>query len=99
VADRAGLRLALIASLQYLPARQRAVLILRDVLAFSANEVAAILDTTTAAVKSSLQRARGRLGEVAPSAENLAEPTEPAAQALLAAYIAAFEHSDPALPG
>ena len=97
VADRNGLRLALIASLQYLPARQRAVLILRDVLAFSANEVAEILDTSVAAVKSALQRARARLDEVAPNAENLAEPTEPAAQALLAAYIAAFEHSDPAL--
>jgi RNA polymerase sigma-70 factor (ECF subfamily) len=97
VADRAGLRLALIASLQYLPARQRAVLILRDVLAFSASEVAAMLDTTTPAVKSSLQRARARLREVAPTAENLAEPTEPATQALLTAYIAAFEHSDPAL--
>jgi RNA polymerase sigma-70 factor (ECF subfamily) len=97
VTDREGLRLALIASLQYLPARQRAVLILRDVLAFSANEVAAILDTTVAGVKSALQRARARLEEVAPSAEDLAEPTEPAAQALLAAYIAAFEHSDPAL--
>lgn len=97
VADREGLRLALIASLQYLPPRQRAVLILRDVLAFSANEVAEILETTTAAVKSSLQRARARLEDVAPDAENLAEPTDPAAQALLAAYIAAFEHSDPAL--
>lgn len=97
VADRDGLRLALIASLQYLPPRQRAVLILRDVLAFSANEVADVLETTTAAVKSSLQRARARLDEVAPDAEKLAEPTEPAARALLAAYIAAFEHSDPAL--
>jgi RNA polymerase sigma-70 factor (ECF subfamily) len=97
VADRENLRLALIASLQYLPPRQRAVLILRDVLAFSANEVAAILDTTTAAVKSGLQRARARLDEVAPSAESLAEPTDPATQALLAAYIAAFEHADPAM--
>ena len=97
VADREGLRLALIASLQYLPARQRAVLILRDVLAFSASEVAGILETSVAAVKSALQRARARLDEVAPNAENLAEPTEPAIQALLAAYIAAFEHADPAL--
>ena len=97
VAEREGLRLALIASLQYLPARQRAVLILRDVLAFSANEVADILDTTVAGVKSALQRARARLDEVTPNAENLAEPTDPAVQALLAAYIAAFEHSDPAL--
>ena len=97
VADRDSLRLALIASLQYLPARQRAVLILRDVLAFSANEAAAILDTTTTAVKSSLQRARTRLDEVAPSAEDLVEPTAPEAQVLLSAYIAAFEHSDAGL--
>jgi RNA polymerase sigma-70 factor (ECF subfamily) len=97
VADRDSLRLALIASLQYLPARQRAVLILREVLAFSANETAAILDTTTAAVKSSLQRARARLDDVAPSAEDLVEPTAPEAQVLLAAYIAAFEHSDASL--
>jgi RNA polymerase sigma-70 factor (ECF subfamily) len=94
VAGRDSLRLALIASLQYLPPRQRVVLILRDVLAFSANETAAILDTTTAAVKSSLQRARTRLDEVAPSAEDLVEPTAPEAQVLLSAYIAAFEHSD-----
>src|SRR5438094_496879 len=53
VATRDSLRLALIASLQYLPARQRAVLILRDVLAWSAADVAEILDTSVAAVKSS----------------------------------------------
>src|SRR5262249_17243936 len=51
VVERESLRLALIASLQHLPARQRAILILREVLAFSAAETAEILDTTTAAVK------------------------------------------------
>jgi RNA polymerase sigma-70 factor (ECF subfamily) len=57
VISRDSIRLALIASLQYLPPKQRAVLILRDVLAWPAAEVAKSLDTTTAAVKSLLQRA------------------------------------------
>jgi RNA polymerase sigma-70 factor (ECF subfamily) len=93
-AARANLRLALIASLQHLPARQRAVLILRDVLELPAAEVAQMLETSTAAVKSALQRARARLAEVAPRADDLAEPSEPAAIALLDQYIAAFEHAD-----
>jgi RNA polymerase sigma-70 factor (ECF subfamily) len=96
VAARDGLRLALVASLQYLPARQRAVLILRDVLAFPANEVAEILDTTTPAVKSALQRARATLEEVAPAEDQVAEPTEPELRALVDKYIAAFENADAA---
>jgi RNA polymerase sigma-70 factor (ECF subfamily) len=88
------LRLALIASLQYLPARQRAILILREVLAFSAPETAELLGTTTAAVKSGLQRARARLDELEPEPEVLLEPTDPRARALLEGYIAAFERSD-----
>jgi RNA polymerase sigma-70 factor, ECF subfamily len=96
VAAREGLRLALIASLQYLPPRQRAVLVLRDVLAFSAAEVAVMLGTTTASVKSALQRARARLEEVAPVADQISEPAAPQARALLDQYIAAFENADAA---
>ncbi len=97
VATRASLRLALVATMQYLPARQRAVLLLRDVLAWPAAEVAEVLDTTTAAVKSALQRARARIDEVAPAADHLVEPTEPEARAQLHRYITAFEHADPAI--
>ncbi len=93
---RDSLRLALIASFQYLPPRQRAVLLLREVLAFPAEDVAQMLGTTTVAVKSALQRARTRLSDVAPAGRQLAEPSEPAARALLDQYIAAFEHADAA---
>jgi RNA polymerase sigma-70 factor, ECF subfamily len=93
---REGVRLALIASLQYLPARQRAVLLLREVLGFSAAEVAAMLGTSTVAVKSTLQRARARLDEAAPVPDSVIEPTEPRARELLAHYIAGFENADTA---
>jgi len=96
VAAREGLRLALIASLQYLPPRQRAVLVLRDVLAFPAAEVAVMLGTTTVSVKSALQRARARLEELAPAADQITEPAAPQARALLDRYIAAFENADAA---
>src|ERR1700751_4888582 len=94
VAAREGLRLGLIASLQYLPPRQRAVLVLRDVLAFPATEVAVILGTTTVSVKSALQRARARLRELDLAAGQITEPTAPRARALLDQYIAAFENAD-----
>ncbi|WP_432856769.1 RNA polymerase subunit sigma-70 [Amycolatopsis sp. CA-161197] len=97
VVARESVRLALIASLQHLPARQRAILILRDVLAFSAAETAQLLGTTTAAVKSGLQRARARLGELEPRPERLLEPADPRARALLDGYITAFERSDAGL--
>jgi RNA polymerase sigma-70 factor (ECF subfamily) len=96
VAARAGLRLALVASLQYLPPKQRAVLVLRDVLAFPAAEVAVMLGTTTASVKSALQRARARLAGLALADEQIIEPTAPRARALLDQYIAAFERADAA---
>jgi RNA polymerase sigma-70 factor, ECF subfamily len=94
VAAREWLRLALIASLQYLPARQRAVLLLREVLGFPAAEVASMLGTSTPAVKSALQRARARLDEVSPAPERVIEPTEPRARELLGQYIAGFENAD-----
>jgi RNA polymerase sigma-70 factor, ECF subfamily len=96
VTAREDLRLALIASLQHLPARQRAVLLLRDVLAFPAAEVAAVLDISTAAVKSALQRARARMEEASATADGTIEPDEPQARALLDRYIAAFENADAA---
>lgn len=95
VAGRDSVRLALVVSLQYLPPRQRAVLILREVLALSAAEVGALLDMSVAAVKSALQRARARLEEVMPSADQAAPLTEPGRRELLESYIAAFEAADP----
>ncbi|MCL7427839.1 sigma-70 family RNA polymerase sigma factor [Streptomyces sp. YS415] len=94
VAARGSLRLALVAALQHLPARQRAVLILRDVLAWRAPEVAALLGTSTGAVKSSLQRARARLEEVAPEEDLVTEPSGAADREVLDRYVAAFENAD-----
>ncbi|WP_426502497.1 RNA polymerase subunit sigma-70 [Dactylosporangium sp. McL0621] len=91
---RETLRLALIASLQYLPGPQRAVLLLRDVLAFPAAEVATLLGTTTASVKSTLQRARARLRELSPRPDDIAPPSAPEARKLLEQYIAAFHNAD-----
>jgi RNA polymerase sigma-70 factor (ECF subfamily) len=101
IVARESLRLALVASLQHLPARQRAILLLREVLAFPAAETAEILGTTTAAVKSGLQRARARLDQLDLGDElepgELLEPTDPRARVLLDGYIAAFERSDAGL--
>jgi RNA polymerase sigma-70 factor (ECF subfamily) len=96
VAARTGVRLAFIAALQYLPARQRAVLTLRDVLAFRTDEVARMLDTTTAAVDSALRRARTRLAAAGPVQEDMAEPDEAARRALLDGYVDAFTRADAA---
>jgi RNA polymerase sigma-70 factor (ECF subfamily) len=93
-ASRAGIRLAFIAALQYLPARQRAVLILRDVLDWRAAEVAELLGTTATATNSALQRARAQLRQAAPSQDELREPADPADLALLDRYATAFENAD-----
>jgi RNA polymerase sigma-70 factor (ECF subfamily) len=92
--SRAGIRLALVAALQYLSARQRAVVILRDVLGWSAAEVADLLGTTTTAVNSGLRRARTQLARRYPVEDELAEPAEPEARALLERFAAAVENAD-----
>jgi RNA polymerase sigma-70 factor, ECF subfamily len=94
VVSRAGVRLALIAALQYLPARQRAVLILRDVLDWPAAETAQLLGLTTTAVNSALRRARDRLDRVAPGADAISEPAGQAERALASRYAAAFHDAD-----
>jgi len=93
-ASRAGIRLAMIAALQYLPARQRAVLILRDVLELPAAEVADLLGTTITAVNSGLRRARAQLAEALPAEDDLAEPDEPERRAMLDRFAVAFENAD-----
>jgi RNA polymerase sigma-70 factor, ECF subfamily len=88
-----SIRLAVVTALQELPARQRAVLILRDVVQFSAAEVAELLETTPAAVNSALQRARSHLAEVA-ATDDVAEPDDQERIALVERYCAAFENGD-----
>jgi len=92
--SRAGIRLAFVAALQYLSARQRAVLIMRDVLEWPAAEVAHLLGTTTAAVNSGLRRARAQLARELPAEDQLAEPAEPDRRALLERFAAAIENAD-----
>ena len=89
---RESVRIAFIAALQHLAPRQRAVLILRDVLRWRATEVAALLETSTTAVHSALRRARAALGE----ANADLTPREPSAEdrAVLDAYVDAFERDD-----
>ena len=93
-ASRATIRLALIAAIQYLPARQRAVLILRDVLGWRAAEVAQLLGTTTGAANGVLQRARANLQQAAPAEDELREPANPQDLGLLNRYAAALENAD-----
>ena len=96
-AARADLRLALVAALQVLPPRQRAVLVLREVLQFTAAEVATQLDSTVPAVNSALQRARAAVAD-APGITEIGEPADPQARAVVGRYLRAFETADvPAL--
>ncbi|MGN6338833.1 sigma-70 family RNA polymerase sigma factor [Mycobacterium sp.] len=94
VTAKQSVRLAVMTALQELPARQRAVLILRDVVQFSAAEVAELLETTPAAVNSSLQRARAHLAELSPAEESMSEPGDAERRELLDRYCAAFENAD-----
>jgi RNA polymerase sigma-70 factor (ECF subfamily) len=92
VASRQTIRLAFVAALQRLPPRQRAVLLLKEVLSWEAAEIAELLGMTVASVNSALQRARATLGQE--ERADLHEPMNQAQQSLLARYVEAFERQD-----
>ncbi|MDK1476779.1 sigma-70 family RNA polymerase sigma factor [Streptomyces sp. 549] len=94
VTSKESIRLAFVAALQHLPPRQRAVLLLRDVLKWRAAEVAELMDTTTASVNSALQRARAQLKQLTPTEESVSEPSDAAQRELLDRYVTAFENKD-----
>lgn len=95
VVDRDTVRIAFIAALQHLTAQQRAVLLLRDVLAWRAAEVAETLDLSVAAVNSSLQRARAHVDRLAPQPDSMPSWVEdPQVAASLDRYVRAFEDYD-----
>src|SRR6184192_4884228 len=92
--ERESIRLAFVAALQHLPPRQRAVLVLCEVLRWSAKEVAELLDSSIASVNSALQRARATLEASGISAYDAAPPMNEAQRKLLDRYVAAFERYD-----
>jgi len=92
--ERESIRLAFVAALQQLPARQRAVLILREVLRWEASEVAELLDTSVASVNSALQRARATLAKSNVSSNDPLPALNEADRAMLERYVAAFERYD-----
>lgn len=96
VVARESIRLAFVAAMQHLPPKQRAVLILREVLAWSAAETAELLGLTVASVNSALQRARATLAEAgtATSDADVLDPADPDQLALLTRYVEAFERYD-----
>jgi RNA polymerase sigma-70 factor (ECF subfamily) len=94
VTSRESIRLAFVAALQHLPPRQRAVLVLREVLAWKAAEVAELLGTSTTAVNSMLQRARAQLEQAQLTRDDVVEPTDHEHRDLLDRYVAAFESYD-----
>jgi RNA polymerase sigma-70 factor (ECF subfamily) len=94
VTSRETIRLAFIAALQHLPPRQRAVLILRDVLRWKAAEVAEALGTSVAAVNSTLQRARAQLEKASPTSDTVEMTLSDEQRELLDRYVAAFESYD-----
>jgi RNA polymerase sigma-70 factor (ECF subfamily) len=95
IAERESLRLAFVAALQHLPARQRVVLVLREVLRWSAKEVAAMLETSVASVNSALQRARATLDELAlEDSDAPARPSNEDERRLLEQYLDAFAEYD-----
>ena len=94
VVERESIRLAFVAALQQLPPRQRAVLILREVLRWEASEVAELLDSTVPSVNSSLQRARATLGKSQVSSDDPLPTLGAGDRAMLERYVAAFERYD-----